>query len=75
MLLLLNNAKYIGKHDNRPHLIFMLNCEHILIHDLTLKNSPQFHLKMDHCHHAHIYNLAILVNTTAQLNLLKSLSL
>lgn len=40
-----------------------------------MKNSAQFHLKMDECYDAELYNIAILVNTTAQINLLKKFSI
>ena len=52
-------------------LLHFIDCNYTNVHDLILKNSPQFHLKYDECHDATIYNLAIKVNTTAQLNLLK----
>jgi polygalacturonase len=50
-------------------------CRNTIIHDLVLKNSAQFHIKMDECHTAEIYNLNIKVNTTAQINLLRHFSL
>jgi len=40
-----------------------------------MKNSPQFHVKMDHCHDSSLYNINIKVNTTAQINLVKRFSL
>lgn len=40
-----------------------------------MKNSAQFHLKMDNCHDAELYNIDIKVNTTAQINLVKKFSL
>ncbi len=75
MILFLDDKKYINDQDDRPHLINIVDSQFIKIHDLILKNSPQFHLKMDHCHDAEIYNVNIRVNTTAQINLLKKLSL
>lgn len=75
MILLLDDKKYIVNEDDRPHLINMVYSDRIRVHDLVLKNSAQFHLKMDHCHDAEIYNVNILVNTTAQINLLKQFSL
>lgn len=75
MILFLDDKKYIINEDDRPHLINMVNTQYIKFHDLILKNSAQFHLKMDHCHDAEIYNVNIKVNTTAQINLLKKLSL
>jgi len=75
MILFLDDKKYIINEDDRPHLINIVNGQYIKIHDLILKNSPQFHLKMDHCHDAEIYNLNIRVNTTAQINLLKQFSI
>lgn len=52
MILFLNDKKYINNQNDRPHLINMVNTQYIKIHDLILKNSPQFHLKMDQCHDA-----------------------
>ena len=40
-----------------------------------MKNSAQYHLKMDSCYDAELYNSNIKVNTTAQINLLKRFSL
>ena len=40
-----------------------------------MKNSPQFHFKLDQCYDAEVYNVHILVNTTAQINLMKKFSL
>ena len=56
-------------------LIHLINCNYTKIYDLILKNSPQFHLKYDECHHNIAYNLAIKVNTTAQLRLIQIFSL
>ena len=52
-------------------LLHFINCNFTSVHDLVLKNSPQFHLKYDECHDGTIYNLDIKVNTTAQINLVK----
>ncbi len=52
MILFLDDHKYIVDEDDRPHLINMVNCQYIKIHDIIMKNSAQFHLKMDHCHDA-----------------------
>jgi polygalacturonase len=75
MLCFLNYKKYLPNQSARPHLLHLFACRNTSLHDLTLKNSPQFHLKMDDCHTSKIYNLNIKVNTTAQLNLLKHFSL
>lgn len=48
---------------------------YIKIHDIIMKNSPQFHLKMDSCYDSELYNINIRVNTTAQIDLFKRLSL
>lgn len=74
-LVLLNDKRYIDGADDRPHLMHLVRCRNTTIHDLKLKNSPFFHIKMDDCQKALIYNLDIKVNTTAQLNLLKHFSL
>ena len=52
-------------------LVHFIDCNRTKINDLILKNSPQFHLKYDECHDGRIENLAIKVNTTAQLRLVK----
>jgi hypothetical protein len=35
---------------DRPHLINIVDSNWIKVHDLILKNSAQFHIKLDHCH-------------------------
>lgn len=45
------------------------------MHDITLKNSAQFHVKADAVHNSRYFNIDIKVNTTAQFNLLKKFSL
>lgn len=75
MLCFLNYKKLLPNESARPHLIQLYACRNTTIHDLVLKNSPQFHIKMDDCHTAKIYNLDIKVNTTAQLNLLRHFSI
>lgn len=72
---ILNIKKLIPNQNVRPHLVRLEATKNIVIHDLIMKNSAQFHLKMDRCFDAEVYNLNILVNTTAQINLLKRFSL
>lgn len=36
-----------------------------------MKNSPQFHLKMDRCYYAKLHDIKIQVNTTAQIDIYK----
>lgn len=72
---ILNDKKLLTDNNFRPHLIRLERSTHIVIHDIVMKNSAQFHLKMDECYDAELYNIAILVNTTAQINLLKKYSL
>ncbi len=67
--------RYMPDQNARPHLILMERCTSIRIHDLVMKNSPQFHLKMDGCHNAELYNINIKVNVTAQANILKRFDL
>lgn len=73
LVCILNWKKYIS--GRRPDLIHLIESQYIRIHDIVLKNSPQFHLKMEACYDAEVYNLDIKVNTTAQINLLKKASL
>lgn len=63
--------KYMPPHAGRPHLIVASFVENLLIHDLTLKNSPSFHIATSQVINATIYNIDIKVNTTAQLDILK----
>lgn len=74
LVCILNNKKYLKNQNYRPHLIHLTKNRNTYIHDITLKNSAQFHLKMDECYDAVIHSLRILVNTTAQFNLLKKFS-
>ena len=47
IIFLLGMQKYLDNHSSRPHLIWVNLCINVSFHDLTLKNSPQFHLKLD----------------------------
>ena len=63
--------KYTPGGTSRPHLIAVDKTKNLTVHDLTLKNSPCFHLKIDQSIDVVIYNLDIKVNTTAQLDIFK----
>lgn len=63
--------KYLPANSGRPHLIAVRMVKDLTVHDLTLKNSPCFHMKIDQTIDAVIYNIDIKVNTTAQLDILK----
>ena len=63
--------KYMPANSGRPHLITTDHTTNIVIHDLVLKNSPSFHIKLDQTVNGTLYNLDIKVNTTAQLDILK----
>lgn len=63
--------KYLPAHSGRPHLIATNRVKNLTVHDLVLKNSPCFHMKLDQTIDAVIYNIDIKVNTTAQLDILK----
>ena len=52
ILTLLNYKSLLNSQGDRPHLIQILKSRNTIIHDLTIKNSPQFHLKMDDCNTA-----------------------
>ncbi len=75
ILVFLNDKKYLQNQNLRPHLFHFIDCNFTTMHDLVMKNSPQFHVKMDHCHDGLFYNINIKVNTTAQLNLVKRFSI
>jgi polygalacturonase len=47
LVCILNDKKYLKNQNYRPHLIRMTKSTNIIVHDLTLKNSPQFHMKLD----------------------------
>jgi polygalacturonase len=59
----------------RPHLIAVNKATNLSIHDLTVKNSPCFHIKIDQSIDVTIYNIDIKVNTTAQLDIFRRLYL
>lgn len=65
------SKKYIPPKSGRPNLIDVSGSTNLSIHDLTLKNSPKFHLKLGQSINITIYNLDIKVNTTAQLDIFK----
>lgn len=44
---ILNDKKILKDNNYRPHLIRLERTRNIVIHDITMKNSAQFHLKMD----------------------------
>ena len=72
---ILNIKKLLANQNYRPHLIRTEKVSNFKIHDLVLKNSAQFHVKLDQATDIEIYNVHILVNTTAQINLFKKFSL
>lgn len=47
LVCILNDKKYLKNQNYRPHLIHLTRSTNIYIHDITMKNSAQFHLKMD----------------------------
>lgn len=65
------DKKYMPAGAGRPHLITTDYVSNLNIHDLRLKNSPNYHIKLDQTIDTKIYNLDIRVNTTAQLDILK----
>lgn len=56
--------------DNRPMLIAMERVSDIIIYDVTFKNSPQYHLDLRDIANAHIHDIDIIVDVTAQKKLL-----
>lgn len=75
IIFMLGMQRYLDHNSSRPHLIWVNKCINVSFHDITLKNSPMYHLKLDEVLNGTIYNMNIKVNTTAQVNLLKSFSL
>lgn len=75
LVCILDDKKYLENQNYRPHLIHLTQNTHTVIHDIILKNSAQFHLKMDNCYDAELYNINVKVNVTAQINLFKKFSL
>ena len=47
IIFLLGMQKYLDHDSSRPHLIWVYQSINVSFHDLVLKNSPQFHLKLD----------------------------
>ena len=56
----------------RPHLVYMENCTNVLVENITMRNSPQFHLVTKHTNNFTVQNVLIWVDVTAQQKLLKS---
>ena len=75
IICILNDQKLLPNQNARPHLVRISNSHNVKIHDLIMKNSPQFHLIIESSFDVEVYNLNIRVNTTAQVNLLKKFSL
>lgn len=46
LICILNLKKYLPRSGARPHLIHLIESQYIIVHDIVLKNSPNFHLKM-----------------------------
>ena len=46
LICILNLKKYLPHSGARPHLIHLIESQYIIVHDIVLKNSPNFHLKM-----------------------------
>jgi polygalacturonase len=44
---------------HRPYMILLANCTTVLVHEVTLKNSPMFHLVPQHCTNVTIRDLTI----------------
>eukprot|EP00455_Lapot_gusevi_P054830 TRINITY_DN885_c0_g1_i1.p1 TRINITY_DN885_c0_g1~~TRINITY_DN885_c0_g1_i1.p1 ORF type:complete len:433 (+),score=162.00 TRINITY_DN885_c0_g1_i1:85-1383(+) len=60
----------LGRRDWRPHLIRFEESTAITIVDVHLKNSPQFHVKLDDCRDIVVRNVDIDVDVTAQQDML-----
>jgi hypothetical protein len=65
------DKKYLPAGSGRPNMISTYFVSNLVVHDLVLKNSPHYHMKLDQTIDAVIYNIDIKVNTTAQLGILK----
>lgn len=52
IICILNDKKLLPDENARPHLVKLLRNTNIIIHDIVMKNSAQFHLKMDNCYDA-----------------------
>lgn len=63
--------KYTPGGSSRPHLIAVDKATKLTFHDLTLKNSPCYHMRIDQSIDVTIFNIDIRVNTTAQLGIFK----
>ena len=65
--LMFNFLKY-----QRPHLVNMEYCINITVANLTMRNSPNFHLRVPNVKNLLVRNLYIWVDIEAQSNLVKS---
>jgi polygalacturonase len=54
------DAAYVKKHGGRPRLIRLVNCRHVRIADLTLRNSPRWTVHPLFCDHVTITGVTIL---------------
>lgn len=55
---------------NRPHLVYLDNCVSVVVENLTLRNSPCFHLVAHQIKNFYVKNVFIWVDVTAQKQLL-----
>ena len=56
--------------DTRPHLMHMDNCTNVLVQNLTLRNSPRFHMDIQRMKNVIVQNVDIWVDITAQKKIL-----
>lgn len=64
-------AKILLSPVNRPHMVTMTTCRDVLIDNLYVQNSPQFHFKLHDMLNLHMKNVTIHVDVTAQRSLLQ----
>ena len=57
-------------HRNRPNMVQMINCTDVIVEDLRVYNSPQFHFDLSNMTNLIVRNIYIWVDVTAQRDLL-----
>jgi polygalacturonase len=50
------------KGSHRPHLVYLTSCTDVLVEDITMLNSPNFHLRLDNNERAEVRFITIEVN-------------
>ena len=58
--------------NQRPHLVYLDNCKDVVVENITMRNSPKFHLVAHQIKNFVVRNVVIWVDVTAQKEMLES---